>query len=70
MKYAFYDFGVSPFSYDFVQFYVCALAEGFDRVAFVPGRRFIKMSDGTLKEFQKCSPEEQALRMELLLLPL
>lgn len=60
MKYAFYDFSVSPYSYDFVQFLVCAKAAGAETVVFVPGQR----------TYQKCTPDEQAYRFANLLLPL
>lgn len=60
MKYAFYDFAVSPFSYDFVSFLVCAQSAGAEKVVFVPGER----------PYQKCTPEEQAYRLEHILRPL
>lgn len=60
MKYAFYDFAVSPFSYDFVSFLICAKSAGAEHVVFVPGDR----------AYQKCTPEEQAYRFEHMLKPL
>lgn len=70
MKRAFYDFAVSPYSYDFVSFMVAAKGHGCDEIVFVPGRRMIRREDGTVEEFQKCSVEEQAFRMKNLILPL
>ena len=57
---AFYDFSVSPYSYDFLAFLVAARGQGCNHVVFVPGER----------AYQKCSPAEQAFRMEHLLIPL
>lgn len=57
---AFYDFSTSPFSYDFVSFLCMARAQGCDEVVFVPGER----------DYQKCTPEEQAFRLKNLLIPL
>src|SRR5688572_405993 len=57
---AFYDFSVSPFSYDFLTFLVIARAHGCNHTVFVPGER----------AYQKCSPEEQKFRLEHLLIPL
>ena len=70
MKYAFYDFSVSPYSYDFVSFLVAARGLGFEHVVFVPGKRMMRLPDGRVVEFQKCSPEEQAARLENILKPL
>lgn len=70
MKRAFYDFGISPYSYDFVSFLMCAKSFGCDEVVFVPGKRMVKLEDGTFQEFQKCSPEEQEYRLKHLLIPL
>jgi len=66
---AFYDFSVSPYSYDFVTFLMCAKSFGADEIVFVPGKRMVEV-DGEMREFQKCSPEEQEYRMKNLLLPL
>ena len=70
MKYAFYDFSVSPYSYDFVSFLVAAHALGYEHVVFVPGKRMMRLADGRVVEFQKCTPEEQAARLENILKPL
>jgi hypothetical protein len=67
---AFYDFAVSPFSYDFSAFMMCAREHGCDEVVFVPGRRFARDAGGRLAEFQKCTPQEQAQRLANMLLPL
>lgn len=69
-KLAFYDFQVSPYSYDFVSFLMAAKSAGCDQVVFVPGRRMTLGPDGKEMEFQKCSPAEQEFRMQNLLLPL
>jgi len=60
MKPAFYDFSVSPYSYDFVPFLIGARAHGCDSVVFVPGER----------DYQKCTPEQQVQRKENILKPL
>jgi hypothetical protein len=60
MKSAFYDFQVSPFSYDFVPFLIGARSHGCKQVVFVPGDR----------HYQKCTPEQQIQRMENILKPL
>lgn len=57
---AFYDFSVSPYSYDFLTFLVIARGLGCNHTVFVPGER----------AYQKCSPEEQKFRLEHLLIPL
>lgn len=57
---AFYDFSVSPYSYDFLSFLAMSRAQGCDEVIFVPGER----------SYQKCTPEEQAFRLKNLLIPL
>ena len=57
---AFYDFSVSPFSYDFLTFLCIARAFGCDHTVFVPGER----------GYQKCSPEEQQYRLDHLLVPI
>lgn len=60
LRSAFYDFSQSPFSYDFLTFLVIARGMGCNHTVFVPGER----------AYQKCSPEEQAFRLEHLLIPL
>jgi hypothetical protein len=60
LRSALYDFSVSPYSYDFLAFICQARAAGCNHTVFVPGER----------EYQKCSPEEQAFRLEHLLIPL
>jgi hypothetical protein len=60
LKSAFYDFSVSPYSYDFVPFLIGARSHGCDQVVFVPGDR----------HYQKCTPEQQLQRMENILKPL
>lgn len=60
MPKAFYDFSVSPFSFDFVQFLAISKSVGCDHTVFVPGER----------SYQKCSPEERKRRMTNLLIPL
>lgn len=60
MKRAFYDFAVSPFSFDFAQFLLAARATDCEQVVLVPGDR----------KFQKCSPVEQEFRLKNLILGL
>lgn len=60
MKSAFYDFSVSPYSFDFVPFLIGARSNGCEQVVFVPGDR----------HYQKCTPEQQIQRMENILKPL
>ncbi len=60
MKTAIYDFSVSPYSFDFVQFVVAAKSKGCERIAFVPGER----------DYQKLSDMEQRRRFYTVLLPL
>lgn len=60
MKLAFYDFSVSPYSYDFVAFLIGARSHGCEKVVFVPGDR----------PYQKCTPEQQDFRMKHLMEPL
>ena len=57
---AFYDFSLSPHSYDFLTFLVAARGHGCNHTVFVPGE----------KAYQKCTPEEQKFRLEHLLIPL
>jgi len=59
-KRAFYDFSVSPFSYDFLAFIGMARAAGCTETVFVPGER----------DYQKCSPEQQRFRLKTLMVPL
>ena len=56
-KIAFYDLQVSPFSFDFAQFLLCARAAECDKVVIVPGER----------AYQKCTPGEQEYRLNNLL---
>lgn len=70
MKRAFYDLSVSPLSYDFATFILAANANGCDEVVIVPGTRMVALADGSVFEFQKCSPEEQAYRLKHLMLGL
>lgn len=60
LRSAFYDLQVSPYSYDFLNFICMARAEGCNHTVFVPGER----------AYQKCTPEQQAYRLENLLVPL
>lgn len=57
---AFYDLSTSPYSYDFLTFLCAARGQGCNHTVFVPGER----------AYQKCTPAEQAFRMDNLLLPL
>jgi uncharacterized Rossmann fold enzyme len=59
-KIAFYDFQVSPFSFDFAQFVLCARAAQCDKIVLVPGER----------AYQKCTPGEQDYRLHNLILGL
>lgn len=59
-KLAFYDFAVSPYSYDFAQFVLCARAAGCTGIVIVPGER----------AYQKCTPGEQEYRLNNLILGL
>jgi len=60
MKYAFYDFSVAPYSFDFATFLVAAKANECDHLVFVPGHR----------EYQKLNKMQQELRFLHLMLPL
>lgn len=60
MKRAFYDFSVSPFSYDFAVFLLCAKANDCTEIVLVPGER----------AYQKCTPAEQEYRLNNLILGL
>ena len=66
---AFYDFAVSPYSFDFVQFAMAARANDCTEIILVPGKRMI-VQNGKLKEFQKCTPDEQEFRLKALILGL
>ncbi len=59
-KIAFYDFQVSPFSFDFLQFILCARAAEAEKIVIVPGDR----------AYQKCTPGEQEYRLNNLILGL
>jgi hypothetical protein len=60
VKRAFYDFQVSPYSFDFAQFLLCARAKECTEVIIVPGTR----------AYQKCTPGEQEYRLNNLILGL
>ena len=66
-KRAFYDFAVSPYSYDFAVFMICAQAQGCEEIVIVPGKRMMIDKDGQIKEFQKCTPGEQEYRLNALI---
>lgn len=70
MKRAFYDLAVSPHSFDFAQFLLCAKIQECDEVVIVRGTRMVPDGKGGLIEFQKCSVEEQAKRIEHIFLGL
>jgi uncharacterized Rossmann fold enzyme len=59
-KVAFYDLSVSPFSFDFATFLLCAKAKECTDVVIVPGER----------SYQKCTPGEQEYRLRNLILGL
>lgn len=59
-KIAFYDFQVSPYSFDFAQFVLCARANQCGKIVIVPGER----------AYQKCTPGEQEYRLNNLILGL
>lgn len=69
-KVGFYDFAVSPYSYDFAQFLLCAKAAECEQIVIVPGKRMMRDSKGDLVEFQKCTPGEQDYRLHNLILGL
>jgi uncharacterized Rossmann fold enzyme len=69
-KVAFYDFSVSPFSFDFAQFVLAAKAAECDKFVIVPGIRYVRNEAGELVEFQKCTPGEQEYRLNNLILGL
>ena len=69
-KVAFYDFAVSPYSFDYAQFVLCAKAAECDKIVIVPGERMVRDKDGKLVEFQKCTPGEQEYRLNNLILGL
>lgn len=68
MKRAFYDFAVSPYSFDFAVFLMCAQSKECDEIVIVPGKRLIQRTDGSVVEFQKCTPGEQEYRLNNLIL--
>lgn len=70
MKRAFYDFAVSPYSFDFAIFLMCTMAQDCDEVVIVPGKRMVSMPDGSVREFQKCTEGEQEYRLNNLMLGL
>ena len=59
-KSAFYDFAVSPYSYDFATFVIAAKARGCSHFVFVPGER----------AYQKLNKTQQRERLHRILLPL
>lgn len=59
-KVAFYDFQVSPYSFDFAQFLLCAKGQECTEVVIVPG----------VRGYQKCTPGEQEYRLNNLILGL
>ena len=67
IKRAFYDFSVSPYSYDFAVFLMAARANECEDVVLVPGTRWVKGPNGTPVEFQKCTPGEQEYRLNALI---
>lgn len=67
VKRAFYDFSVSPFSFDFSVFLMAARANECEEVVLVPGKRMIQGPDGKLVEFQKCTPGEQEYRLNAII---
>lgn len=69
-KRAFYDFSVSPYSFDFAVFLLTALSQDCNEVVLVPGQRLVKGPNGELVEFQKCTPEEQQFRLQHIILGL
>lgn len=70
IKRAFYDFSVSPYSYDFVSFLICARSNECTQIVFVPGERFGTDKDGNRVPYQKCTVDEQDRRLKNMLLPL
>lgn len=60
MKQAFYDFAVSPYSFDFFHFMSAARSHGCERIVFVPGDR----------AWSKLTPEQEVKRFANILLPL
>lgn len=70
MKRAFYDFSVSPYSFDFAQFLLCAKAKECDEIVIVPGKRIVRDAAGNVREFQKCTEGEQEYRLNNLILGL
>lgn len=60
MKYAFYDFSVAPYSFDFATFLVAAKAHECDHIVFVPGER----------EYQKLTGDQQVARFAAIMIPL
>ena len=68
-KVGFYDFAVSPHSFDFLQYLMGANANDCTEIVIVPGKRMI-LKDGVPVEFQKCTPGEQEYRLNNLILGL
>ena len=67
VKRGFYDFSVSPYSYDFAVFLMAARANECEEIVLVPGRRWVKGPDGKPVEFQKCTPGEQEYRLNAII---
>lgn len=67
VKRAFYDFSVSPHSFDFAVFLMAARANDCDEVVLVPGTRWVKGKDGKPEIFQKCTPGEVEYRLNNLI---
>jgi uncharacterized Rossmann fold enzyme len=70
VKRAFYDFAVSPYSFDFAQFLIAARAKGCTETVIVPGKRMVADGNGGVVEFQKCTEAQQEYRLNNLLLGL
>lgn len=70
MKRAFYDFAVSPYSFDFAIFLLCARSQECDEIVIVPGKRMVMGANGEVVEFQKCTEGEQEYRLNNLILGL
>lgn len=64
---AFYDFRVSPYSFDFAIFLMAARSQECDEIVIVPGARMVMGHDGQPVEFQKCTPGEQEYRLNAII---
>ena len=67
VKRAFYDFSVSPYSYDFAVFLMAARANDCTEIVLVPGTRYVRTPAGDVVEFQKCTPGEREYRLNALI---